>query len=89
MWEIPLYLIVLPLLTISFSLLCAIKYRRYFVAPSILFISFNIPTIIMPFITNVGWAGIFGWAVFYTVVSLLISLVIWSVRKTQYSPNVA
>ena len=89
MWEIPLYLIVVPLLTISFSLFCAIKYKKYFVAPAILFISFNIPTIIMPLISNVGWASIFGWAVFYTIVSLVISFVIWSVRKVQYSPNVA
>ena len=89
MWEIPLYLIIVPLLTIAFSLTCAIKFKKYFIAPAILFISFNIPTIIMPYISNVGWIAIFGWAVFYTIVSLIISLVIWSIRKVQYSPNVA
>lgn len=81
MWEIAFYGIVAPIATLLFSLLATIKFKRYFIVPIILFIGLNILTIILPMVQNVGWQALFGWATFYTIVSLVISLIVWFVRK--------
>lgn len=88
MWELPVYLFVAPILTIIVSLISAIKLKKYFFAPILLFVVFNIPTIIMPIIYNIGWRAILGWAVFYTVISLLISFIVWSVRRKKVMKSV-
>ncbi len=83
MWEIPVYGILLPIITLIFSFISAIKYRKYFIVPISLFVILNIPTIILPMIYNVGWQALLGWAVFYTVISLVISLFVWIFRKKK------
>lgn len=81
MWEVPLYLIVAPLLTLVVTLISTIKYEKYFISPIVLFILLNIPTFIIPNMYNIGWIAIFGWAVFYTVISAIISLIVWFFKK--------
>lgn len=87
MWEIPMYLILAPILTTFISLLCTIKFKRYLMAPVIIFFMLNIPTVVIPFIYNVGWLSIFGWAVFYAIVSLIISFILWGFRKKRSFPR--
>ncbi|QOY36917.1 DUF2651 family protein [Anaerobacillus isosaccharinicus] len=89
MWEIPIYLIFAPVLTIIISLLCRIRFKKYFMAPLIIFFILNIQTVVVPIFYNVGWEGIFGWAIFYTVISLIISLIMWSFRKKYSFPKSA
>lgn len=84
MWEIPIYLIFAPILTIIISLLCTIRFKKYFIAPLIVFFILNILTVVLPTVYNVGWEGIFGWAIFYTVISFIISIILWRFGK-KYS----
>ena len=83
MWEIPVYGFLVPIITLTFSLISAIKFKKYFIVPIFLFIVLNIPTIILPMIHNVGWEALLGWASFYTFISLVISLIVWLTRKKQ------
>lgn len=76
MWEIPFYAIIMPIITIALSLFGTIKLKNYYVAPLIIFVGLNVLTIALPLIQNVGWTALFGWAAFYTVVSLLISIIV-------------
>lgn len=78
MWEIPIYLFIVPVLTIAVSLISAIKFEKYFIAPLFSFIVLNIPIIIMP---TIGWEAIFGWAAFYSAISLIISFIVWNFKK--------
>ena len=81
MWEIPFYLIVMPGVTVSVSLITAIKFKRYVIAPLAIFFILNIPTIILPMNSNIGWLAIFGWACVYTALSLVISLIVYMISK--------
>ncbi|MBS4200866.1 DUF2651 family protein [Bacillus sp. FJAT-49732] len=76
MWEIPFYAILAPIITILLSLFCSMKLRNYYLAPLIIFAGLNVLTIVLPMVQNVGWQALFGWAAFYTVVSLMISLIV-------------
>ncbi|XKI14501.1 Putative membrane protein (plasmid) [Sporosarcina sp. ANT_H38] len=87
MWEIPLYLIVVSILTLVISLVSTIKLQKYFIAPIILFVVLNIPTVVIPMFYNVGWKAILGWAILYTLISLLISFIVWSIRKRKHLPK--
>ncbi|MBO1003961.1 DUF2651 family protein [Pseudogracilibacillus auburnensis] len=87
MWEIPFYGIVIPIITIVFSLISTMKYRKYFIAPVVIFIGLNIMTIVLPLIHNVGWEALFGWAVFYAVISLIISLIVWLAKRKTSTPR--
>ncbi|MBS4218715.1 DUF2651 family protein [Bacillus sp. FJAT-49711] len=81
MWEIPFYAILMPIITIAFSFIGAVKLKNYYLAPLMIFIGLNVLTIVLPMTQNVGWQALFGWAAFYTAVSLIISLIIWLARK--------
>lgn len=85
MWEIPVYGVLAPLITIVFSLVSTIKFKKYLLMPIILFILLNIPTVILPMIYNVGWEALFGWATFYAFISLIISLIIWLINRSPKS----
>jgi len=85
MWEMPLYLILAPVITIIISLVSTIKFKRYVMAPVILFIVFNIPTIVMPSLYNIGWQAMFGWAMVYTVISAIMSFIVWYVKREKSS----
>ncbi|MCR2821189.1 DUF2651 family protein [Lederbergia panacisoli] len=76
MWEIPFYAILMPIIAIAFSIIGAVKLKNYYAAPLMIFVGLNVLTIVLPMVQNVGWQALFGWAVFYTVVSLLISLIV-------------
>ncbi|MCJ8007748.1 DUF2651 family protein [Lederbergia wuyishanensis] len=76
MWEIPFYAILMPIITIALSLIGAIKLKNYYLAPLTIFVGLNVLTIVLPLVQNVGWQALFGWAAFYTVVSLIISLIV-------------
>lgn len=80
MWEIPFYLIIAPSLTLLISLMSSIKFNLYFFGPLIVFIILNIPTILLPLFYQVGWVSLFGWAVFYTVIASIISLIVSLVK---------
>lgn len=81
MWEIPFYGIVIPIVTVVFSLICAKAYKRYFIAPITIFLGLNILTMVLPLIQNVGWQALFGWAVFYTALSLIVSMIVWFTKR--------
>lgn len=81
MWEIPLYLIIAPLLMLIVTLIGSMKYKKYFLGPLITLIGLNIPTIVLPLYYNVGWSALLGWAMLYTVLSSVISFVVWMLRK--------
>jgi len=85
MWEMPLYLILAPVITIVISLVSTIKYKRYVMAPVILFIVLNIPTIVLPSLYNIGWQAMFGWAMVYTITSAMISFIVWYVKREKSS----
>jgi hypothetical protein len=85
MWEIPFYLIVAPIITVAITLISTLKYQKYVIAPLLIFVILNIPTVILPFVNNVGWGALFGWACVYTGLSLIISLIVWLTRRK--SPN--
>jgi len=85
MWEMPLYLILAPVITIIISLVSTIKFERYVMAPVILFIVLNIPTIVMPSLYNIVWQAIFGWAMVYTVISAIISMIVWYFKSEKPS----
>lgn len=89
MWELPIYLVVAPLLTLVISLVSTIKFKNYFIAPVSLLILFNIPTVILPMLYNIGWGAIFGWAFLYTVISMVISFIVWGVRRKDDFPKSA
>ncbi|MBS4196035.1 DUF2651 family protein [Lederbergia citri] len=76
MWEIPFYAILMPIITVVLSLFGAMKLKNYYLAPLIIFVGLNVLTIVLPMVQNVGWTALFGWATFYTVVSLLISIIV-------------
>lgn len=81
MWGIPVYLNLAPIITIAAALFFSVKLKRYFLGPLLIFIFFNLPTVIFPFYFNVGWGGLFGWAIFYTVIASVISYYTWYVRQ--------
>ncbi|RYM06696.1 hypothetical protein EWH99_02195 [Sporolactobacillus sp. THM7-7] len=83
--EIPIYLIVVPVLTITVSLISTVRFEKYFFGPVFLFVVLNFPTIAMPMMNRTGWESIFGWAVFYTFISFVISYTVWKVRKIRAS----
>lgn len=83
MWEIPFYAIFVPILTIIISLFCAFKLRKFLIAPLIIFSSLNILTVTLPIFYNVDWKGLFGWAVFYSIVSGIISIISLIVGKLR------
>lgn len=83
MWEIPFYIILAPILTVSISLVSTRKFNNYWFAPLFLFVVLNIPTVILPIMYHVGWEALLGWAFVYTVVSILISLVVWRERLVR------
>src|SRR5699024_2968841 len=85
MWEFPLYLILAPVITIIISLVSSIKFKRYVMAPVILFIVLNIPTILMPLLYNIGWQAMFGWAMVYTIISATMSFIVWYVKRKKSS----
>ena len=85
MWEMPLYLILAPVITIVISLVSTIKYKRYVMAPVILFIVLNIPTIVLPSLYNIGWQAMFGWAMVYTIISAIMSFIVWYVKREKSS----
>lgn len=76
MWEIPLYLIIAPLFTITVTLITTLNFKKYWLGPVIVFVTLNIPTIVIPLIASVGWSAIFGWSLFYTVLSIIVSLLV-------------
>ncbi|MCT8137860.1 hypothetical protein H1D32_08895 [Anaerobacillus sp. CMMVII] len=71
MWEIPIYLILAPILTIIISLLCTIRFKKYFMPPLIIFFILNIPTVVVPLVYNVGWQGVSGGQFFIQLYRLL------------------
>ncbi|WP_164462093.1 DUF2651 family protein [Bacillus sp. FJAT-42376] len=81
MWEIPFYAFIVPVAVLLLSMVCTLKYRNLFLAPVLTFIGLNLITIVLPFIQNAGWEALFGWSVFYTGVSLLISLIGWAFKN--------
>lgn len=81
MWEIPIYLNLAPIITIAAALFFSVKMKRYFLGPLIIFVLFNIPTVLFPLYLNIGWGGLFGWSVFYTVIAGVISFYTWFVRR--------
>lgn len=81
MWEIPIYLNLVPILVIATALFFSVKLKRYYLGPVLVFITLNLPTIILPFYSNVDWKGFFGWAVFYTIIASVISFYTWFVRR--------
>ncbi|MFA9456933.1 DUF2651 family protein [Halalkalibacter sp. AB-rgal2] len=83
MWELLLYAMVAPMMTIILSLVFAWKYDDLFAAPMITFILFNLPTIFISMNYSIGWYIFFGWSIFYTFLSLFISLLVWLLRKHQ------
>ena len=87
MWEIPFYLIFAPLLTILVTLISSVKYKKYILAPIVLLIILNIPTVILPIWHNVGWAAPLGWALFYTIISTLIS--VWHRKNKSTQAQIA
>lgn len=89
MWEIPFYLIFAPLLTILVTLASSLKYKKYIFAPIILLLILNIPTVVLPINHNVGWEAPLGWALFYTIVSALISLLIWLRNRKSTEATIA
>lgn len=89
MWEIPFYLVIVPLLTLFVTLVCSIKIKKYFLGPIIVFVLLNIPAIILPMIYNVGWLALFGWAVFYTAIASIISLIVWLVKRKSKNEHTA
>ncbi|MHA6260421.1 hypothetical protein ACXYMX_11075 [Sporosarcina sp. CAU 1771] len=89
MWEILFYLFVAPFLTLLITLTTTLKFKRIFLAPIIIFIALNIPTIVLPMIYNVGWAASFGWACLFTLISGILSLIIWrATRKSSTATTV-
>lgn len=89
MWEIPFYLIFAPLLTILVTLISSLKYKKYILGPIALLVILNIPTIILPLNYNVGWVAPLGWAFFYTIISALISLIVWLKRRKSTLAHIA
>lgn len=89
MWEIPIYLIIAPLFTLVITLICSIKFERYRLGPLLVLLIFNIPTIVLPLIYNVGWSAMFGWAAFYTLVAVIISASVWLVKRNAKKTNPA
>lgn len=85
MWEITFYFIIAPLLTLIVTLCGSLKFKKYWLGPATTFILLNIPTVIVSIFYRGGWEGVFGWAVFYTTVSGLISLIVWLTRKKLLS----
>ncbi|WP_096155599.1 MULTISPECIES: hypothetical protein [Bacillus] len=81
--EYLLYALIAPIFTIVFSLINTVRFKRYVLTPIIVFIVLNIPTVLLPLFANVGWEGLVGWALLYTGVSIVISLIVWAMRKFQ------
>ncbi|EIT86045.1 hypothetical protein A374_06986 [Fictibacillus macauensis ZFHKF-1] len=73
MWELPLYLIFAPILTLGISLLFGLKHKNMYLAPLIIFIALNIPTLLVPLYQNVGRGAMFGYALFFSFISFFIS----------------
>lgn len=85
MWELLFYSMVAPVMTIVLSLFLAIKFHDYYAAPMILFIIFNLPTIIFSMNYSIGWEALFGWSIFYTFLSLFISFFVWFIQKHKHT----
>ncbi|WP_062046479.1 hypothetical protein [Bacillus sp. JCM 19034] len=85
MWELLIYLMVAPVMTIVLSLVFAIKYHDYYAAPMLVFILLNFPTIIFSMNYSIGWEILFGWSIFYTFLSLFISFFVWFIQKNKHT----
>lgn len=85
MWEIPVYLIFAPIITLGITFICAMKYKRYFLGVVIVFLLLNIPTVILPIIYHIGWEALFGWALVYTVVSAVVALITRTIHNKKTS----
>lgn len=81
MWERPLYVIGAPLLTLIVTLFCTLKRRNYWLGPVVIFILLNIPTAVFPIVYPIGWSMMLGWAVFYTVIAVIIGVIIKLIKQ--------
>jgi len=87
MWEIPIYLIGAPLLTLIVTLYFTLKLERYVLGSFVVvFVLLNIPTVIIPIFYPIGWEAMLGWASVYTVVSAIIGWIGWVIKRNK-RPN--
>lgn len=75
MWEMLFYIIGAPILMLVITLFGRFKMKNVWFGPLLTFIILNIPTIILPFIYEVGCGALLGWATLYTVISVIVTLI--------------
>ncbi|PLT30479.1 hypothetical protein [Peribacillus deserti] len=79
MWEIIVYIVAAPLLTL-FLTITAMKYNQFILPPVIVFVVLNLFTIFVPMLTNNEWQPLFSRAIIFTIGSVLLCTIIWTGR---------
>lgn len=82
--EFLLYTILTPALVIIVSTIFGLTRMNVAIGPSIVFFLLSLPAVISKFSgDNVGYEAIFGWALFFSIITLAFTLVLQSAVKTK------
>lgn len=79
--EVYMLAMLLPAIVIIFSIVGALKLKNMVLTPALVFMFSIIISIMEITINNSGWASLLGWTIIYTLLSTLITLIIYITLK--------